>query len=831
MNQLESALVLRLRNVIRWESAVDEIPSEGTWTTGILQQVDSSDPFDPVQFQYRDRQLRYLDMVNAAAIVDVSVQVSDVWNFSTVKPVMEGPAPKLMPTLVIPQVTTSGTGSFVRHVTSTSIAYDAARYADNDLYTRDMLLHEVLARACAIFSDPPISPLDSYGTIIPSTGTWSLAEGLEAMVDINAALPLDKNLFKRPDQALADRDNLLAAYVARVVQALKNPFEYATRLYVEASSVEATEPEVYVLAQDGEERVWTAEPALPGRNRIVYNTATKTLQWFRERTDEVHIPQLFALSIPGILPGQTLDTLPQIPEPKDAQFWRQKAERVIPFGGSVSDALTLDFTASDAVTGGYMQIKASSLTVPDDMTLTLDGSLDAGTHRVCVLAVPNPVVEIAGASNTTGDTGIDGGATFEIEVPSGSITTKTYIVEGGDGITYNAVNYYPGQTFGGVSGVTTYSQLGVTSKVRQYSMAWKLALPPGAWKLTVDYTNLQHTTTGFGVGVNYATGDTVVEIIKDTAVLPFTTGNGTVVSSLEGAFDVLNGNEFSIPVYWSYGTGQLHVRKLTFENTDITNCRIAMSGSINTGEAVVDVVGTRFQPEILMFTLTNGVESPQTELTLRMAGTLGEDSILPLQIKQVTIQDAGTYNATINADGFQGWRQECLDRAELTISRAFNNTVIEYGARFPIFYSAGTAWGVVNTEDWMSIAEAQQPRLRALPTIASGNLSPGRQYEVITGPVTYDSTVYAVGEKFYAVDGETTFAGGTVDQIGAFQKSNPGHLGKPCLIPNGLSFNGSIAVLAVNGTMAVPTLAACQPWMVDLGFYTAQPEFWMPEQR
>jgi hypothetical protein len=419
-----------------------------------------------------------------------------------------------------------------------------------------------------------------------------------------------------------------------------------------------------------------------------------------------------------------------------------------------------------------------------------------------------------------------------VNVASGAIGVKRYLVIGGDGIIYNSGTYYSGNVFDGVDGVTTYTQVGAPSTVRQYAMAWKLALPPGAWKLRIDYTNVSGSTTGFGVGANYVEGGNTVQVIKDTTALPFTEANGVVVSSAEGAFDVLNGNEFSMPIYWSYGDGQLHIRKLTFTNTDLTDCRIAMSGTIGIGEAQVNVVGTRYQPEVLLFTLQNDAQTPQTVVTFRMGGTIGVDPLLPIQIKQVAVQNVGDYNATLDADGFQGWRQECVDRAERAIATTYNTTVREYGtAFFPTFYSSGTAWSAYNTEVWMAVAQAKHPRLRELTAIPTTGIAPGRQYEVTTGPVTYASSVYVAGETFYGVEGETTYAGGSVDQIGAFRKSNPGHIGKPCLVPYGLSFNGSVASLTVNGTSAVPSVVAAQPWMIDLGFYTAQEDFWMPEQR
>ena len=112
MNQLESALVIALRDTIKWESAV-VAPESGTLTP-----VVPSLPFDSVTYQERDRQLAYRDLILGAAVVEVSVQVGDVWNYSLPRPILQGPAPFALPFVG----TEAGTfSSQIRHVTNVSI--------------------------------------------------------------------------------------------------------------------------------------------------------------------------------------------------------------------------------------------------------------------------------------------------------------------------------------------------------------------------------------------------------------------------------------------------------------------------------------------------------------------------------------------------------------------------------------------------------------------------------------------------------------------------------------------------------------------------------------
>lgn len=835
VGRLESALLIRLGAPLRWEASVD-LGFTGTSIaeTGTLDAVSAADPFNPLAALYRDRQLSYRDLMVASAVADVSTQITDVWNCEAPKPYLEGSAQTQLPAVPLAYQNGEGTLSYVRHVQSSSLPYDAIRYTDQDLYGRDALIFEIVARAAgSIFSDPPIARIDPAGTIYPDTVVWSLAEGSRTRREINSNQQLDVDQFGIPDRHLAYRDNLVAGYAAQVIRALQNPFAIATRLYMEATGAEAREADIYTLASDTDtERVWIADPALDARNRITYAKATNLITWARDRLDEGYVPQLYAFSVPGIVPDQRLVTVPSVPDIKDAQFWRSKAALVIPAGGSVSDSIVMPFTASSAADGGYMQVTSCSLTVPGTMVITLPDSIEAGPHRVALLVNPNPEVELAGASNVYGVTGTLGGVDYPVDVASGYVSTQTYAVYEGAGIIYDSVTYYPGQMFVGASGITTYTQVSASnpSKVRLAVVGWTMALPPGFWDLSFDYTNLAYDTDSFGITAQVvANGGTPVDVISDTVPQPFTVPNGEIVTSSTGSFEVTDMSPFALRVVWTSGTGQFHVRQITMTRQDVTTCRIAATGTLATGIANVDVTARAGQPETLLFEMVTGTQSP-AQLQLTTFGDPDVDTLLPLQIKQIAVQDSGTYTPTPNADGFQGWRQECLDRAERAVQQAFRSAVRSYGTNLPIFYSSGTSWSDYNSELWMSLVETAQPRLRELTEVQSGDVFYGRQYSVDSGTVVYNSGTYAVGETFYATETGTTYGGnGTIHQVGAFRKSNPGHLGKPCLIPYGVVIEGSSVSLQLAGSLAVPMAVSAQPWMIDCGFYTAQPEFWLPD--
>ena len=826
MNQLESALVIALRDTIKWESAV-VAPESGTLTP-----VVPSLPFDSVTYQERDRQLAYRDLILGAAVVEVSVQVGDVWNYSLPRPTLQGPAPFALPFVG----TEAGTfSSQIRHVTNVSIPYDAARYADADLYGRDSLVYEVLARACAdTFVDPSIPQIDASGTVIPSTSIWSLGQGAPLQADINALLPLNRDLFKNPDRNLADRDNQLAGYVARLAQALKNPFASALRLYVQIESFGTVqrEPDVYALISDnGTRRVFQTEPALPGANQIIYNSLANTLQWIRERVDEVHVPQIYAMVIPGIEFGQYLETLAEVPDNKDAQYWRGKAGIIQPEGIQVSDTdIYLTTTNNDATDGGYTQYGSASLTVPGLITFTMSGSIPPGDYRVSVLGKPNSTVEIAGAQNISDTSGTLGGATFDINVPSGSVANKVYLVEHGNGIVYNGSVYLPGDVFNGTTADATYLQYGaVTSRIRQYSINFLLALPAGPWTCQIEYTNLSGSTNSFAIKGEYvASGADAVPVIQDIAPIPFTTTNGNIQITSPASMDIANAGPFTFPLSWTGGDGQFHVRKLTFQSEAVEG-RYAMTGTFAGSTAQVDVNGEDKVPGVLRWQY---YAYGSVDGTVPFSINYTADATLPIQLQQVQVQTLDNYVPTPLGQGFQGWRKECLDRAERSIQQGYAMAVDAYGTDLPTCRIDGTYWTPEASENWMSLVEVYNPRVREVPSIALDGITDGFQYQVDTPSVVYDGTTYFSGQKFYGVESAgTVYSGGTVHQVGAFRKSQPGHVGLPALVPLGLYFDDADKFVKAyyDSARSTPLVMTCQPWMIEYGLYVVQEEFWMPE--
>ena len=856
---LDSALVIVLKDAIKWESSTVAY-------AGTLSPVNFGAPLDPLDYQRRDRQLAFRDLITASAIVEASVQVSDVWNCTAPKPQLQGPVIKDMPEIVRAEMQLDGSNaSMLRHVLNVSIPADAARYADSDLYGRDCLIYETLVRATgSVFSDPPLTSIDSHGTIIDSNGSfaWSLGEGVAVQADINASLPLSLSTFKQPDQNLADRDNQMAGYVANVAKVLKNPFEYANRLYVQVDAPSMPyqrESEVYTLSGSYVgERVWTCEPALSYRNRIIYSIAQKTLQWIREDDTKVHQPQIIALSIDGIETDQKIVTVAAVPEGKDCQYWRSKAGQIKPAGIEIVDIGSIAYTSDATVAvGGIMQPDCISLTVPGVIDFTLPNVVPASSlvlpvdyYRVSILVQPDPTVEIMGNQNTTLTSGTLGGANYGVNFaayPEQLPPLISYRVVEGDGVWYAGTTYYASATFNGTGTDATksyYYPVGlVPSTLNQYAINFRMALPPGPWTVEMGYTNLDGVTDGFGVRSQFLIDtQSPVDILQDLTPLPFSTTNGTVLVTPTTSFEVpfITGKSevphFDYPIYWTYGNGSLSVRNLVFRSTspetDLGTYNMVAQMAGVSGSAYF--TAERLLPQVLRFDFKTAVSTDAFSVQWLYSPDLEvQNGYVPLKIKQLHIQNVGTYAATPLSDEFQGWRQECLERAEYSIQQNYLNTVVAHGTRVPVIRTDGSYWGRPESENWMAFVETSNPRLREVSDLPqTGYMVAGRCYEVTSAAsVVYNGVTYTSGARFYGVDGVVDYSGaGIVKQVGAFIKSKPGHIGKPALMPDGLYFLSTGTVAAAYDTPhSLPRIVACQPWMIDCGLYVAQSDFWVPE--
>jgi hypothetical protein len=581
-NQLESALIIQLASgSIEWGAALPPVNE----ITGTLTGINPGTPLDITQYARRDREFQHRDAINAAAIVTVGIRAQTVWNGSVMMPILQGVTDATGPTGTSPQqyldVTAVGTNipnssTAVNYVLNADIPYKAVTVTDINLYDRDLLIYESLARAAQLFSDnPPISRIDTAGAYIGATTVWATAQGTNRLSVPNMAQPMNLKTFLDPDLYLADRDNRVAMYTANLIQALNNPFTYASRLYIGVSgsaSSDSRENEAYVLTNNifvtgntysGSEQVaykgtfyqalntttdtppssnWVgivaptqlnflAEPALDSRNRIIYDTQAKTLQWVTENPLQIHVPQIAGFFIPGIFPDQTIQTVPFVPERKDAEFYRLKAARMgISASGTLESEALFDPTGNRVpgmtyITGAVSTVfngnKNATLSIPDSVTFNFQNIIClAGTYILKSLVRPVPEITLAGGDNVQGSVdNTDGG--------------------------------------------TTYSGIG---DIRN----WQIGLPAGAWSLIVDFENYSATpTSSFGIQVSQG----ATTVLGNTLPLSYTDMSGnplpqfSVVSSPPISIQS-QGQVYNFAVQWTSGTGILHVKQIRFQQVN-----------------------------------------------------------------------------------------------------------------------------------------------------------------------------------------------------------------------------------------------------------------------
>lgn len=819
-NQLESALVLELVDTIKWGAALKPA------TDGSLTYVDLDKPLDVTKYSRRDRELAYRDLVNATAVLKVALHVESVWNTESLKPKLQG----------ITGDDYLGLGydlhsvdSTVVHVKNSSLPYDALA-TDGDLAGRDALIYEVLSKACEIFDSPPIT---SPGTGVVGTTAWSLASGADYGIQPSASLPLNTNAFYLADATLAQRDNFVAAYAARLCQVIQNPFEFANRLYVRVDGTDARDSEAYTLVRkyysigtvysSGDEvfyitklyratkittnlptvttdwveisstryREWTAEPALPLRNRIVYDTVSKTLQWFRETTDIGHIPQIYAMSIPGMFIGQTITTLAQAPERKDCQYWRQKAAR-IDYSGT-SSALAYAYDDTSVIGSGVTMTDTAGLTYPSTMAVPIGAVTGGSKYRLAALVKPTQTFSLHGNRNDLGLTGTDEGVTF-----SGIYAPTTLVA--GEAVTF------------------------------------PLSLPVGTWYLSIEYTNLSGTTAGFGMQIMF--GDAVVT--DDTSPLLFqdSTGSpleaGTAVQSMEWRVNS-TGTPEQLKFIWTRGSGSFQINTLTLRTSDNyegeyllrMDVKSSAGDSILTDKPTVESTGRKNIYEVVSFDFTPTSSDASATAHISWLAT----AELPIEIRKISLSEVYTTAATPGVAGFDSFKWECLRRAEKSIQTAFGDSVRTTTGTYSDFTSDGTQWDHTSTDAWMAYIEAREPRLRVLNNVET--VRGGFQYTVDGGYVVYNDGTYNSGELFNGTSTDSAWFsyGASVNQVGAFKKSTPDDLGQPALMPRNLRFDEANSLIRMDNDLPkqVPTVVACQPWMIEAGLYSADEDFRYPD--
>ena len=389
---LQSAYILPLVPRLDWAKAVAPGPTLGT--------VAFDAALDVGQYAGRDRELAYRDLLVGAAIAQVALKTSDIWDFRAPRPALPYPAAGALQNAAVDLPPTVGFPGTVDHVDNQSLPVNAAA-TDQQLYARDLLIYEALQQAAEQLADNPL-PAD----VLPGLATsdlWALAYGIsQGNVDAGYNLPLAPGLFSSTDQFLAWRDNVLAAYVAATVNNLGNVYAVASRLLVQVAGPNAAEPEVYALvSDDGRFRTWAAQPLVPGRLQLVFDRTTQTLSWAGEDLSDAGGPSPTATSFSSAF-NSTVTVIYDVPGYLDAEYWRQKSARVNVRPWKDRTLFLTALPNNFVTSGGLYQSDSVLLPVAGSATFGVPAQIPASCVRVGLTLQPSTDIDILGFQNLEG---------------------------------------------------------------------------------------------------------------------------------------------------------------------------------------------------------------------------------------------------------------------------------------------------------------------------------------------------------------------------------------------------------------------------------------------
>jgi hypothetical protein len=623
--------------------------------------------FDWYDYQKRDLELIGRDHAVAAAVVTVSSNAATIFGARVERPRQLGMTYPILPDSSVDRSITVNQYGTVSYVVPSSVPYDEVT-ADEDLYGRDLLLHETLARTSNIFVNPPVISVDTHGTAVGNiSDVWSFADGSPANEGINPVLRLDVNLFSKPDKTLAFNDNSLGVYVANVENFLKNPFITAEQLIIQVVSSGATglEAEWYShdVSQDtANTRVWVAEPRLTGRYKIIYYTDTGLLRWYPPSANTIHIPQpqpfvndSTVISGPGT---DQIDFVVNTLAKQDSAFYAQKAGQLVLTEGQSKSSLLSGAYCAAIDQGGLVQ--NVQLTLTDTVRLQSIPVISAGDIYVGMTIIPQSYYEVLGCQLNGLTSTDDSGGLF----PAAVSTTADY--------SFN--------------------------------------LLPGNYQFEITYTNYGgDTPNDFPVLISF--GGSIVS----TSPLVFGAEgyqDGDVVTK---TFNLLaTGTNAQLSISWTGpagSTSQLKVLDIRFVSSDVTPLSIKMNaalmnGNTEVGSALFECNGLRNRPDVAVFKFSPGATVSNPSILVNLV----QNSNLPaLSINQVQLGRSKNLALSQNIDGLGNYPWSMLNRAFNSIVDSFN-AIVDYQDPRVAVSSTVYQWNRSSTQSWISQLETQETR-------------------------------------------------------------------------------------------------------------------------
>lgn len=650
------------------------VPEQFPWIasvpTGTLTPLENpGSPFDWTVFANRDKDLAYRDTIVATNVSVLSIEIETIWGAKATRPIMPGFTQTNLPAVAAdrePFVATSGT---VVHVSGSSLPIDALT-VDRQLYGRDLLVQETMARSADILSTNPVIHILSGSNIYTGSisQAWSLGSGSSTQQEINPVLPLDVNLFKKPDQTLAYRDNVNAGYVARLQTYLEDPFAFAKRISVQVSNTDAREAETYVLAEESiTQKVFQAEPALEGRMRIVYDKRLRTVQWVNEDALDLHIPQsqpyvIGSVKVTGIDTGQEISFVPSVPANRDMAFWKQKAEKMYFSNKRPINIFSTLEPASYLTSGGVASGDAVAISSPETVRLNCTGTLRQGVNSVAVLFAVDPNLLIKGGQNVEGEAVTsDGGSNMPT---SGGTLSYSFSLPAG---TWNA-------------------------KVRYKNAA---GTQPDDFKVDILVTGMANRSVSWRYGID----NVAVGAIK-TVNVPITTTSASQI----------------ITFSWTPTSDEvLRIIDIDFISTFTSDLEMEIETTLRSASGIIDnpksavISAKRYRKDVLVFNFSNTVEeTPIVDIELKT------DIEALFTIYGIQVYHWSFVSQVENAVGFEPVKSQYLKRGFASVLNGYASFVAEdAGATtFHVVESDGSySWTATSTYRWMQSLKVYEERL------------------------------------------------------------------------------------------------------------------------
>ncbi len=623
--------------------------------------------FDWYDYQKRDLELIGRDHAVAAAVVTVSSNAATVFGTRVERPRQLGMTYPVLPDSSADRSITVNQFGTVSYVVPSSVPYDEVT-ADKDLYGRDLLLHETLARTSNIFVNPPVISVDTHGTAVGSINdVWSFADGSPVNEGINPVLRLDVDLFSKPDKTLAFNDNSLGVYVANVENFLKNPFITAEQLIIQVVSSGTTGLEAEWYSHDPSQdtahtRVWVAEPRLTGRYKIVYYTDTGLLRWYPPSANTIHIPQpqpfvnnSTVISGPGT---DQIDFVVNTLAKQDSAFYAQKAGQLVLTEGQSKSSLLSGAYCAAIDQGGLVQ--NVQLTLTNAIRLQSLPDITAGDVYVGMTIIPQSYYEVLGCQLNGLTPTQDSGGLF----PAAVSTTADYSFE----------------------------------------------LLPGNYQFEVSYTNYGgDTPNDFPVLISF--GGSIVS----TSPLVFGAEGYQDGDVVKKTFNLLaTGTNAQLSISWTgpaASTSQLKVLDIRFVSSDVTPLSIKMNaalmnGNTEVGSALFECNGLRNRPDVAVFKFSPGSTVSNPSILVNLV----QNSNLPaLAINQVQLGRSKNLALSQNVDGLGNYPWSMLNRAFNSVVDSFNAIADYQDPRIEVS-STVYQWNRSSTQNWISQLETQETR-------------------------------------------------------------------------------------------------------------------------